>query len=226
MSFTLSQFRARIMAHMDATNADGTFSGRWDTTLGGEVDQKLAVAFDREWKRILNANRHYRLAERTPTSDANGKYLISDLSTATQRFYRLVTFLVDNLPYREAVFEDVPIGAFLNTPNYEWYREGDYIVALPITASKQASVWVNHLPKSILSLADADTVTFPEGYEDVPALEAAAALLFKGGAETQAGVELQGKAEEMRRDMLQDLARFSVKPTSTMYTDSAVDWAG
>lgn len=226
VTYTLLQMRTQTMQFMDAVNSDGTFSGRWDTTTYGEVDRKFAVAYDREWKRILSANRHYRMLKKTPTSDANGKYLIEDLHTANERFYKVISVIIDNIPYKETSFEDVPLGVLYNTPSYQWYREGNYIVALPVQASKQAEVWVNTLPPSIFMLSDANTVEFPAGYEDIVCLEAAASLLFKGGAETQAAIELKGLAEEMRRDMLQDIARFSVKPTETMYSDSAIDWAG
>lgn len=227
MSLTRTLYRSRILQRMDATG-----SSRWDTTAGtgGEVDPVLSLVFDREWRRILSIAPYVRVSQKTPTSDSSGRYLLSDLQTTTgdsqERLFRILAVRIDSRTYQEADLREWA-GALDNNPNrYIWWRQGDYIRTLPNTASKAADAfWVNHLPTRPDALsADSATVVFPDGYDDVVIHEAAAMLLAKGGAETDATSYLKGLAEEYRRDMLDDLSRIGGRPRSMAYGDLASDW--
>jgi hypothetical protein len=210
--------------------ADAVGADRWDTTAGGEVDMHIGTAMDREWKRILNANAYYRVGRRTPTSDSDGYYAIADLDSGSgdsaERLYRVISLAVD-----ETVYEETRLDQYLfpstatPQPQFLWYFEGSKIMALPKTASKQASVIVNHIPTRFDNLeTDNSTVTFPDGYENVLVCMAAALLLVKGGAEASASQVLEIQAEELRNDMLQDIMRRSLKPIGMRYVDNAWDW--
>lgn len=227
MALTRAQYRQRILRDMDAVS-----SGRWDQTAGGEVDQKLGVVFDQNWRRILNANRYYRIAKYTPTSDADGKYAISDLSvTGTdtdKRMYRVLAVAIDNVVYSEGEFIDNVL-SLTNQPNYRvWWRDGLYLQAIPLAASKTADgIWVNYIPTRPENLSDDSVaVDFPDGYEQILVWEAAALLLSKAGAESGAGAELRELAAELKQDMLQDISRFSTKPMKMRYEDEAGEWGG
>jgi hypothetical protein len=233
MAFTRAQYRTRTQRRMDASSAT-----RWDTTVGsaGEIDQVLGLVFDREWKNILNANRFYRVLKTTPTSNSSGEYTLTDLNGSgtndnAVRFYRILAVKIDGVMYREGnpqhYFGIAEEGG--NTlPHRVWYRQGDLMVALPTQASKQADgVCVNHLPCRIDNLSgEGVNVTFPDGYEDIICLEAAALLLSKGGAETDTSAEFKQLAASMRRDMLDDVCRISTHPIVMQYDDNAIDWAG
>lgn len=227
MSLTKSQLRSRVIQLADAVG-----SQRWETTPGGEVDQHIGIAMDREWKRILNANPYYRVARRTPTSDANGYYAVSDLSSgtgdATERLYRVIAFAVDNVVYEEGRLSDYLLpNAGAVQPNYVYYFEGTQLMALPKTASKAADVVVNWLPQRHDQLAgESSGLDFPDGYENVIAWSAAAMLLNKGAVEAGAAQVLEYQAEQLRQDMLQDLARRSTNPIKLRYADDRSDWAG
>jgi hypothetical protein len=232
MSIDKATLRTRVLQAADATGS----SWRWDITAGGEVDFWIGQVHDAEWARILNVNQYYRVGRRTPTSDASGRYLVSDLSSGSgdsaERFYRVIAFAVDNTVYKQVEAKDFVIDPSssngLLTPWYYWWFEGDYIKALPEQANKQADVViVNHRPTRYDSLSgESVNVPFPDGYESVIVLEAAAALLNKGGVESGAAMALKAEAEVVRNAMLQDLARKSTNPTQMRYDDYAQDWGG
>lgn len=232
MALTRAQMRTRVLRNADAVSAI-----RWDTTAGslGEVDQKIGVVFDREWKRILNHNRFYKFAQRTPTANTNGRYLISDLTTGSgdtqQRLYRVLLVVIDGRPYKSTNFLMYPIAEASNVALYVYWREGDFIMALPKQVSKVLSgfdgIWVNYIPTRFDNLSgDGVNVDFPDGHEDVLCWESAAFLLSKGGQETAEARECKALAEELRRDMLDDISRFTTDPIYMEYDDLAVDWAG
>lgn len=212
--------------------ADAVDADRWDSTPGGEVDELIGTAMDREWKRILNAAPYYRIGRRSVTSDASGYYTVANLDSGSgdsaERLYRVLAFSIDDVVYEETRLDQY---LFPNVstpqPQYLWYFEGQQIMALPLTASKAATVVVNHIPTRHDNLADeGSTVTFPDGYETVLVCSAAALLLMKGAAEASASQALEIQAEELRNEMLQDLMRRSTGPIRMRYNDSAWDWAG
>lgn len=229
MSFTRAIYRTRTTQFADAVN-----SGRWDTTAGtsGEIDQLLGDEFDRSWKRILNANPYYRVSKRTPTSDANGRYALSDLSSGSadsqERLYRILRVSINNITYtyeprseQEFLAESLQIYR-----GYYWFQEGSSITAMPISASTAASgIWVNWIPTRIDALSGESVVPdYPDGYENIVCRRAAARMLEKGAAEASAASYLDMIADRMENDMLQDLARVSIDARQPSYPDSSADW--
>ena len=179
MSIVRSDLRTRALQLADAVS-----SPRWDVTAGaaGEVDQHMGVVHSREWRRILNAQPDYRIAQRTPTSDSQGRITIaslSDLSVADsqQRFYRIRSLTMNNRPYREIAATDgylaaaslqstssVPIFGF-------WFRQGDYIMVPDSPSTTSTGIWVNHLPTRADNLtAENKTVEFIGSSGSVPVL--------------------------------------------------------
>lgn len=215
--------------------ADAYQSGRWDATAGGEVDQKIGDVFDQLWRQMLNVNSEYRLGRRTPVSDATGRYLIASLTAGIgdtlERFYRILTVMIDGRQY------EGPVPA-RNWAAYElqgaggnplvWYQEGTSLVALPIQALKAADlILVNWIPQRPDRLeADESEVIWPDGREQVLVNWAAAKLLMKGGAETQASVELRGDVQDAHDEMLEDIGRLSTNPRQVQHSDDAGIWAG
>src|SRR3990167_965103 len=99
MSLTRAQYRTRIAQRMDATS-----SSRWDATpgTGGEIDPILSHVFDREWRTILTHAPSVRIGTRTPTSNASGRYALSDLNSGSgdtlQRLFRIRSVVIDDTP--------------------------------------------------------------------------------------------------------------------------------
>lgn len=212
--------------------ADATGSTRWSTTATtGEVDVRLGVVHWRLWKRILNAHPYFRMAKRTPAADPEGRYLISALSTDSEIFYRVLKFAVEERPYKFAVAKDYLLRAASDSDSrqYVWWREGDYLMALPKAAegTTPTGIWVSHVPMRFdLIETDGATVVWPDGYEDILVAYGAAALLRKGATEARAAAELERWGEEMLGELLQDIARPSLNPLEFQYTDSASEWGG
>lgn len=235
MTVTRASLRTRSLQLADAVS-----SARWDVTAGaaGEVDQHMGIVHSREWRRILNAQPDYRIAQRTPTSDSQGRFLISalsDLSVADQqqRFYRVRSLAINNRPYREINATDGYLAAASLTSTSSvpifgfWFRQGDYIIVPDAPNQTATGIWVNHLPTRADNLSiDTAVVEFIDDYEDILAYEVAAILLSKGAAETDASAQLKALAEGMRTDMLQDLTRMSTKPLVMRFPDTAAEWAG
>lgn len=229
MSFTRAQYRTRTQQFADASG-----SGRWDDTAGatGEIDRLLGDEFDRSWRRILNANPYYRVSKRTPTSDSDGKYAISDLSSGSadsaERFYRVLRVAINNITYPFVQrSEQELLGASLGLyRGYYWFQEGQYLTAMPISASTEATgIWVNWIPPRIDNLSGESIVPdYPDGYEHIICRRAAARMLEKGGAEAGAATYLDGRANEMEAEMLQDVARISIDARQVAYDDTSADW--
>lgn len=229
MSFTRAVYRTRTQQFADAVN-----SGRWDTTAGtaGEIDQLLGDEFDRSWKRILNANPYYRVSKRTPTSDANGQYAISDLTSGSgdsqERFYRILRVAINNItyPFQPRSEQEFLAESLTLYRGYYWFQEGTKLTAMPISASTTATgIWVNWIPQRIDALS-ADTISpsYPDGYENIVCRRAAARMLEKGGAEAAAASYLDMIADRMEDDMLQDVARVSIDAKQPAYPDASADW--
>lgn len=212
-------------------------SPRWDFTPGvsGEVDQHLGIVHAREWKRILNAAPYYRTAQRTPTTDSNGQVALTTLSDVSvpdsaENRYRILLVAANNVPYKEVFPEDAFLsnvsGASSQGASRIWYRNGNYLVLPDAPSITLTGVWVNHYPTRADNLSgDGIQVEFPDDYEDILVYMGAASLVGKGAAETDAAAWMQQQAKEMRDDMLQDLARTSIKPEMIRFSDSPGDWA-
>jgi hypothetical protein len=239
VSLTRAQFRTQVAKQADIEN-----SPRWDFTAGstGEVDIKIAGALDRLWKRVLDANRFYRAAMRTPTSNSSGLFLLSDLNGGSadlqERYNRILKVTIDSTDYEDACddgekhisvwqLSQQNSGGVL-TGRCVWWRFGNFIYTLPIQAAKRADVIaVNHLPTRFDQLsADSALVEWPEGYEDVAFNEAAADLLMKGAEESAASMELRSNGAARRAEMLETIARISTKPTTVRYNDDKSEWGG
>lgn len=240
MSMTRTQLRTRTMRRADATTVDAgtSYSPRWNTTAGatGEVDQIMGFVQQREWKRILNANRFYRINKVQPAVGSDGRIAITALSTGTgdtkKNFYRIMLFVRNNYIYSEVPLERWATGEASGDASRVWWREGTDIMFLPKETSVTLNgtgdgIWVNWTPTRVEDLsADSITVEFPDGYEEILALEGAALLLSKGSVETAEARELRALAEEFRQDMLQDIARTSTNPLRMQYEDSSFAWGG
>lgn len=234
MSITKSGLRTRALQLADAVS-----SPRWDTTATtGEVDVHMGMVHVREWRRILNAQPYYRVAQRTPAIDSSGRIAISGLSDtsspdAYQTLYRVLMVAVNNTPYKEIQAREgllagiqVSTGGAMPGSNF-WFRQGDYIYVPSAASSTATGVWVNHIPTPANLLSgEAIAVTFPDTYEDLLAYELAAILLSKGSAEADSAATMKAFAEDIRRDMLQDLARFSIAPQVMQFSDTAAEWGG
>lgn len=212
-------------------HADAESDGRWGT---GRVASALDVVARLEWRNILNANRFYRTATRTPTVTA-GAFNLSDLTQGTgdtqEVFYRIIGIHTGDVVYKEVSPVDVLTAGSGESAatvwgHQTWYRNGSQVHIIPNPTST-VNVLVNHMPPlpSALS-AGSVTVEFPSGYEQILALETAALMLTKGGTETEAAAALRAMAEQYRRAMLSDVARVSTMPLQVGYSDSREEWGG
>ncbi len=230
----MSILRSTLLA--DAREfADATGSTRWLDPL---VLRVADLVFRREWSGILNANKMYRAAVRTPalTLDSTlgrGSFDLSALNSGAgdtlQTFYRIIAVRADRMTYQLDALDRIP-GAMttinslaLASPAY--WVVGTTVSLSPARASTAPSVLVNYTPVAPSLLADsASTVEFPAGYESILSMELGALLLAKGGAETQASRDLKFLADEARGDMLADVARFTTNPNTVQHGDTASEW--
>jgi hypothetical protein len=209
--------------------ADAEDSSRWTPAT---VSALLRVVLRREWRGLLNANPTYRWAQRSVTTDANGRIALDDLDGGTgddaELFYRVLALSVNDKMYKQGDFRDYPL--VLPSNNYAeeltYIPQGESLQLVPAEAGITATVWVNHLPQHIDELAnDSSLVAFPKGYEMLPCYEAAGLMLTKGGAETGAAADLLAVAEELRADLLADTRR-TTNPLAFRYGDSRGEWGG
>lgn len=228
MPITKAQMRLRVQRKADAVG-----SGRWDTTTGagGETDQVIGVAYDREWIRVLDAAPDLRVIKYTATTDTAGQLAGSHFSSSSARFHRVLgLYGPEGMVYRHGHFRDYV--ASDEAPSFDrvWYRVGNAIQVLPTVANATVKLWVTHLPTAFPALAEGAAIAVPtdaqeETFQEIVALEAAALLLFKGGAEMTAGQGLQQQAEGLRRLMLSDLTRAAEGPIRMRYDDDPYDWS-
>lgn len=229
MSITKLQLRTRVLKLLDAES-----TSRWEITENGEVDRIIGAAQDREWHRILSASPYYLIKRKSITIYSTGTSLFSDLvdggADTIIRPFRIQSLSVDGTVYEEVNPEDFILpagGTSAPNPMYIWYLEGDTIRMFPIQITSSPLVVYNYLPVRQENLANSSSVVlFPEGYEDILTYASAARLLTKGGAETEAARYFSLQAEELRQEMLQDIARRTMKPTGFKYNDDRSDWAG
>lgn len=226
MAKTRAQMVQLTREFMDAVQSD-----RWSDSL---VLTVLGSVFDEEWSNILNAAPYYTFATRTVTQDANGQFTLASLDSgggdAEQNFYRILNLSDGNSNYTETRYQDVPLATTTNyfpPYGYAYYLAGDFVQCLPAGSGVQMTVGVNWKPTNIVDLmSDASDITFPEHDELLLAYAAAAALLNKGGAESQAARVLVQMAEGERAAMLDDLRRRTINPTRMAYPDVRGDWGG
>lgn len=226
MAKTRAQMVQLTREFMDAVQSD-----RWSDSL---VLTVLGSVFDEEWSNILNAAPYYTFATRTVTQDANGQFTLASLDSgggdAEQNFYRILNLSDGNSNYTETRYQDVPLATTTNyfpPYGYAYYLAGDFVQCLPLGSGVQMTVGVNWKPTNIVDLAsDASVITFPEHDELLLAYAAAAALLNKGGAESQAARVLVQMADGERAAMLDDLRRRTINPTRMAYPDVRGDWGG
>jgi hypothetical protein len=224
MAKTRGQMVALTRQFMDAEDSD-----RWTDSL---IVAVLGSVFEEEWSNILNAAPYYTFASRTVAQDVNGQIALTALNggsgDAEQNYYRLLNVSDGNSNYTETRFQDVPLATSTNyypPYGYAYYLAGDYIQCLPIGSGVQMTIAVNYKPTNIVDLVtDASVITFPEHDELLLAYAAAARLLNKGGAESNAAVVLSRMANEERVSMLDDLRRKTINPTRMAYPDVRGDW--
>lgn len=216
--------------YIDQTRAlaDARQSERWTVS---DVTYALGLVHMREWKRLLNAAPYYRFATRTVSQDAAGQIAVSALDGGSgdtqERLYRVLDVAQQERVYDEVSFRDVPTATTTPTANVlrAWYRIGSVLQCLPAESGAVMTVWVNHTPTPLDRLAsDTSFGEFPRDYELLIPYEAAAWLLVKAGTETDSAQALQQMAEQIRQDMLADLARASTQPMQMRYPDRRQDW--
>lgn len=217
---------AETREYMDAVN-----SGRWSDNL---IETVLTAVFESEWSNILNAAPYYRFGKRTVTTDADGKFSLSDLDVnsgdTSERWYRILSVTDGNYLYQQTRFQDVPLATTANyLPSHPklFYIAGNDVQILPVASGVEMTVYVNHKPQAISDLLDNGTsvVEFPQFSHLILVWEAAAQLLLKGGAETSAAVDLKQLARQERESLLDDIRRRTINPTLMAYPDQKSDWA-
>lgn len=222
----VSQYITNTREMMDAANSD-----RWTDAF---ITTVLGIVSAREWSGILGASPYYRFATRSVTTDANGKFLYTALNSGSgdsaETWYRVFAITDGQTVYQQTKFVDVPIAT---TSNYEtpyqrlWYDAGNYIQVLPVTSGLALTVTVNHTPPRVDQLsATSVAVEFPAGSECILWLEAAAMLLEKGGAESDAADRMRAMASVERDNLFGDITRRSARPTYMGYPDSSAEWGG
>lgn len=208
---------------------DATGSERWSAAI---ILTVLDSVFDGEWSNILSAAPYYRAATRTVTTDANGQFALTDLDSGTgdsaQNHYRIISITDGTYVYSETRFQDAPLATSSNYPyvyDRTFYLMGSQVQVLPVAVNTTLSVTVNYKPPVPSDLAsDSSVVDYPANSHLILVWEAAARLLMKGGAETQASLDLMSLTRMERETLLLDLQRRTIAPMRMMPMDDASDW--
>ena len=227
MTVTRAQLVLNTLEFMDANN-----SSRWTTPI---VQTMLGIAHAREWSGILSANPYYRFASCAVTTDANGQVAYTALNSGSgdtaQTWSRILAITDGQIVYKQTAFLQVPLGTTTNQAyqqyDRQWYDAGSNIQILPVGSGVALTVTVNWTPPRVENLsADTVTVDFPDGYEVILALEAAALLLSKGAMENEAAQTMRAMAAAQREQLFSDIGRRSASPIFMRFPDSASNWAG
>lgn len=227
MALTRTTYMTNVRNQMDAVG-----SARWSDT---EVKTALGIISGEEFSGLLAANPYFKFAQRSVTTNSAGQFAYTGLNSGTtdtiQTWYRILAITDGNMVvYRQTDFQSVPLASSTNYDSpYErlWYDAGDNAQVLPVTSGLTLTVSVNWTPVAIDNLSgDSITYDFPAGHESIIWLGAAAFLLDKAGAETDAANVLRASAAARRQQMYQDLARRSAMPISLGYPDLSSDWSG
>lgn len=231
MTITKAVLRARTLQFADAVG-----STRWDATPNGEVDQIIGEIQDQEWWDLLDTNPYLRYSTVTLAADSNGRYqkigLDSGSGDTATRHYKVLGFVIPGgtgltTPYEPVLFSQYSTAEANASVQYVYWEEGDAFVALPINPGANAVITVNHLPARQDQLAgEASIVVFPESFENIVARQAAADLLLKGGAESDAADILERKADKQRQKLRNKFSRATTRPTQMVYSDSSTEWGG
>lgn len=211
--------------------ADAVGSQRWTDDL---ILTVASSVLDDEWSNILNAAPYYTFAQRSVTTDAQGRVPLASLDfgagNAAQYWYRIMSVADSTVQYAQMEYLDAPMLA--NDAVWSWdrpafYVAGDHLYIVPRTPNLPLRVTVNYKPQRLRQISNGTTpIPFPEGHEMLLAYEAAAQVLIKGGAESQAASVLKAQAQDERRNLLDDIRRRTTQPTFMAYPDRRGDWAG
>ena len=226
MSYTVSQLIANTREMMDAAN-----SSRWTDAF---ITTVLGIVHSREYSSILGANPYYRFAQRSVTTAADGTIPYTSLNSGSgdtaQTLYRILGIMDGFTVYRQTEFRSVPLATQTNYDSpYQrlWYDAGANIQILPVTNGLTLTITVNYTPPRPDQLSSSSVVVdFPDGHEVILWLEAAALLLEKGGAESDAADRMRTMANLERQQMYQDITRRAARPTFFGYPDLAAEWGG
>jgi len=227
MAWTKETYLQRTREWMDAVGSD-----RWsDAFLYALLDK----AYRDETQGILNASPYFKFAQRTVTTDSNGQFSFSGLSSGSgdnqQNVYRIITVTDgQNTLYRETEFRNVPL-AVSGTTDYlgfdrQYYLIGDNVQILPQTSGLSLQVSINYIGTPIDELSPLGTADFPPGHENLLALSAAANALAIGGSEFKQTQELSSLAQQFRTALYEDVARRTSNPMTLTFPDRAAVWGG
>ena len=223
---SLHQLISNTREYMDAVG-----STRWEDPI---ITTVLNSVFDGEWSDILNAAPYYRFAMRQVTTDVNGQFPFTTLSSGSgdseENFYRIMSISDGNVLYGQTRFQDVPLATTTNyLPTYPrlYYIAGQSVQILPVSPSQSLYVGINYKPTSISDLAgDTSVIDYPDNCHLILVWMAAAQLLLKGGTEAAAAANLKGLADDDRKTLLDDIRRMTINPTMMAYPDQKYDWSG
>ena len=223
---SLHQLISNTREYMDAVG-----STRWEDPI---ITTVLNSVFDGEWSDILNAAPYYRFAMRQVTTDVNGQFAFTTLSSGSgdseENFYRIMSISDGNVLYGQTRFQDVPLATTTNyLPTYPrlYYIAGQSVQILPVASGTSLYVGVTYKPTSISDLASVESlVDYPNNAHLILVWKAASQLLLKGGAEAAAAANLKALADEERKMLLDDIRRMTINPTMMAYPDQKYDWSG
>jgi hypothetical protein len=204
-----------------------TGSSQWSDAI---VRTWLGLEHRAAYRRILNANNEYRMAQVVVTEDVNGQFVKTLMDTGTgdtaMTHYRILS-LSDSqqMFYRQTRYQDFPNPTNPALLAYVWYEFGLSIQVFPAVSGNTLTATVNAMPvRADLLASDASLVDFPDDYESALAWGTAAYLAKKGGNETDASREYRAVADAIYEDMLNDIRRAGKDPTRMRAMDDPAQW--
>lgn len=217
--------RAELIAQAE-DEAEATGSARWSADF---KKRRLDWVFAREWRKILAANPTYRLALRQVVPDAGGLVPLAsldlDAGDDSERFAKVLHVANGTVVYEPRDFRDHPLLGSLGSGEPAYWFQGDALAVPESDSGQTLSVWVNHTPQKPSALAGDDSlVVFPRDYSGVLVHGLAAELLAKGNTESDLALEQKALADEIRREMFDEITRRSTTPMFVSPVDLASDW--
>ena len=214
---TKAEARTYVWNMIDDPNGERWTQANLDILFGLVLDVLWADIFKSE-PRLLMARENIDAAGLTSPG-------FVQLSSLAQRYFAILEVTRDSKPYtkgdeKRVVLQD---DAAISWEPRTWVVWDSELWLFPLSATSDVEVAYTYLPPKWATLADGDTVIWPDGYDLVYLNEVAGRAFFKGDAEDGAKL-LTLAAQDFKR--LLTAIRQDFEAVQIKGTDAPQDWGG
>jgi hypothetical protein len=219
---TKAQARSMIREWTDDPQAK-----RWSDA---RLDLATQMVLDDLWTDLLDVQSGLTSQLHTITSITSPGYIdlrLTDIGgQLTQRFYRVQHLTRGGREYRPIDSRDVLIedNAAIVAPDFTYYILGDQLWMFPLDTAEEVELRYSYKPVAYTSLAEGNSVQFPEGSDSAYILAASAIAMAKGNVEDAA--QLIVLSREARDRCIAAIRRQYHGMTVPFSTGTSVDMGG